>query len=131
MSEIPPPPAPPVLSRRERELMDILYRLGEATVGAVRDEMAAPPSYSAVRAALNTLASKGHARHRRDGRAYVYRPAAPVGAARTSALRRVVASFFGGSAAKTAVALVELEGLEADELAELKAAIARAEAAGS
>jgi predicted transcriptional regulator len=119
-----------VLSRRERELMDILYRLGEATVGVVRDEMTAPPSYSAVRAALNTLESKGHARVRREGRAHVYRPARPVQEVRTSALKRVVSAFFGGSAAKTAVALVELEGLDSDELAELKAAIARAEQEG-
>lgn len=117
-------------SRREREVMDIVYRLERATVADVRAEMADPPSYSAVRALLGTMVDKGHLRQDRAGRAYVYAPAKPVTEARASALRRVLGAFFGGSAAKAAVALVELEPLAADDLAALKQAIERAEAAG-
>lgn len=104
MSDSPPDP----LSRRERQIMDILYRLDEASVGAVRAEMADPPSYSSVRAALGTLVRKGHLVTREEGRAYVYRPVVEPRTARTSALRRVVENFFGGSPERAAVALIEL-----------------------
>jgi len=105
------PDAPPdPLSRRERQIMDVLYRLGEAPVAAVRDAMADPPSYSSVRAAMGTLVRKGHLQTREDGRAYVYRPVVEPEAARRSALRRVVDNFFGGSPTDAAVALIELSG---------------------
>ncbi len=122
--------ATPPLSRRERELMDILYRLDEGTVAAVRAEMADAPSYSAVRALLNTLVDKGHLQHRSEGRAYVYRPTRPREKAGVAALKRVVSAFFGGSVADAAVALVQLETLSDDELAGLRAAVAQAEQEG-
>ena len=100
------PPDP--LSRRERQIMNIVYRLGDAPVAAVRDEMPDPPSYSSVRAALGTLVRKGHLQTREEGRAYVYTPVVEPVTARRSALRRVVENFFGGSPADAAVALIEL-----------------------
>lgn len=100
--------APDPLSRRERQIMNILYRLEEASVGVVRAEMADPPSYSSVRAAMGTLVRKGHLTTREEGRAYVYRPVVEAKTARTSALRRVVENFFGGSPERAAVALIEL-----------------------
>jgi len=110
--------------------MDIIYRLDRATVADVRAEMPSPPSYSAVRALIRTLVDKGHLTHVQQGRAYVYSAVQPVDHARTSALRRVMSAFFGGSAAKAAVALVELDTIDPADLRELKAAIARAEGEG-
>ena len=118
------------LSRRERELMDILFRLGEGTVSQVRGEMVSAPSYSAVRALMNTLVDKGHLAHRQQGRAYVYTPLQAREEAALSALRRVVSAFFGGSPAQAAVALVGLEDLDPDELAALRQAVAQAEEDG-
>ena len=120
----------PQLSRRERELMDIVHRLGRATVAEVRAEMMSPPTYSAVRALMCTLETKGHLRHAQEGRAYVYSPSQAPSEARAHALQRVVSAFFGGSAAKAAMALVQLEDLDPDELDGIKAAIARAEEQG-
>lgn len=118
------------LSRREREIMDIVYRLGRATVAQVRAEMSSPPGYSSVRTLMGVLEGKGELTHAQEGRAYVYRPARPLVEARTSAVQRVVRAFFGGSVGEMAVALVEQSSLSAEELAELKAAIARAESEG-
>jgi BlaI family penicillinase repressor len=85
------------LSRREREILDILHRLGQATVAEVRDLLPEPPSYSAVRSILRILGEKGHVRFREDGKRYLYSPVeAPQSAAR-SALQQVVQNFFGGS----------------------------------
>ena len=114
------------LSRRERQIMGIVYRLGRASVAEVRDAMADPPTYSAVRALMGTLVDKGHLAHRRDGRRYLYSPVVPAEQASASALRRVVTDFFGGSAADAALALVSEAGLDSDELAALEAAIAEA-----
>ena len=118
------------LSRRERQIMDLVYRLGRASVNDVRDGMADPPSYSGVRALMGTLVDKGHLVTERDGRRYLYRPTVPADQARASALRRVVTSFFGGSAAEAALALVSDGALEADELEALEAAIAEARGEG-
>ena len=85
------------LSRREREILERLYRLGHATVADVREQLAEPPSYSAVRSILRILGEKGHVRFREDGKRYLYSPVeAPQSAAR-SALHQVVQNFFGGS----------------------------------
>jgi len=123
---------PDPLSRRERQAMDILYRLGEAGVGRVREEMADPPSYSAVRALMSTLLDKGHVLHRREGTRYLYRPAQPRSQARRSALSRVVDAFFDGAPASAAGALLEMsEGaLPPGELDRLRALVAQAEAEG-
>lgn len=115
------------LSRRERELMDIVYRLGHATVAQVREGMAQPPSYSAVRALLRTLETKGHLVHHQEGRAYIYAPVHSAREAGSQALRRIVSAFFGGSAVRAAMALVTLEDIDPAELVELQEAIHRAE----
>lgn len=120
------------LSRRERQIMDAIYRVGEATAQDVLDQITDPPSYSAVRALLRILESKGHVRHRRDGPRYVYQPTVPRDRARTSALRQIVRTFFDGSAGAAAAALLDLsrDDLTADELAQLEALVERARQEG-
>src|SRR2546421_6066171 len=103
------------LSRRERQIMDILYRGGRATAGEVMDQLAGDPSYSTVRTQLRVLEDKGHVRHEEEGLRYVYMPAVPRHAARKSALRHLVDTFFDGSAEKVVTALV---GGEASRLSE-------------
>jgi predicted transcriptional regulator len=111
------------LSRRERQIMDLVYRMGTASVREVRSAMEDAPSYSGVRALMATLVDKGHLRTRRDGRRYLYEPTVEPQRAGSSALRRVVRNFFGGSAADAALALVSEGELGPDELAALQAAI--------
>lgn len=118
------------LSRRERQILDILYAKNSATAAEVRDAMADPPSYSAVRALLRILEEKGHARHENQGTRYVYVPSVPRESARHSALTRLVATFFDGSAAQAAAALVDSGSLSDDELTRLSAAIERARKEG-
>ena len=101
---------PKQLSRREREIMTIVYRLGQATVGEVLEAMDDPPSYSAVRSTLNILENKGHLAHRHRGNQYVYLPTVDRAAARRSALEQLVMTFFDGSAADAATALLEVRG---------------------
>ena len=88
------------LTRREREIMDILYRLGRATAAEVRAAMAEPPSYSAVRALLRLLEERGHITHTQSGLQYVYAPVVPKRSARKQALMHLVRTFFGGSVRK-------------------------------
>ena len=88
------------LSRRERQIMDILYARGEAAVAQVHEDMADAPSYSAVRALLAILEKKGHVRHREEGERYVYMPATAREKAAKTALERVIEVFFGGSLEK-------------------------------
>lgn len=118
------------LSRRERQIMDIVYRRGRASVTDVHLELPDPPSYSAVRALLGTLQQKGHLAHEREGKKYVYRPIVAADAARLSALRRVVATFFDGSPVRAALALVSEADLGPDELEALEAAIQQAREEG-
>src|SRR5438270_10132755 len=94
------------LSRRERQIMDILYRGGRATAGEVMDQLAGDPSYSTVRTQLRVLEDKGHVRHEEGGLRYVYMPAVPRHAARKSALRHLVDTFFDGSSGKAVAALL-------------------------
>ncbi len=108
-------PSKPTLSRREREVMDILYRLGEGTVAEVIDELAAPPSYSAVRSTLRILEEKGHVEHREDGPRYVYVPAVGREKARRAALDHVVDTFFEGSAEQALAALLRRSDLDMSE----------------
>ena len=96
------------LTRRERQIMDILYRDGQATVGDVMAQLPDPPSYSAVRATLNVLEEKGHVRHRQDGPRYVYLPAVPRDRARRAALNHLLQTFFDGSAESAVVALLQM-----------------------
>src|SRR6478672_6557224 len=100
-------PSPASLTRREREIMDILYRRGRATAAEVLEDMADPPSYSAVRALLRILEEHGHARHVQDGPRYVYLPAVARNDARKTALSHVVTTFFDGSVEQAVAALVE------------------------
>ncbi len=95
------------LSRREQQIMDIVYALGEATVAQVLEEMADPPSYSTVRKQLTILSERGHLRHREENRKYIYRPTKTRGKAGKSALTRVVKTFYEGSLEKAVAALLQ------------------------
>ena len=127
-----PKPDAPSLTRREREIMDILHRRGRATAHDVLADLAEPPSYSAVRALLRLLEERGHARHVQEGQAYVYLPATSRGEARKSALAHVVRTFFAGSVEETVAALVESSRskLSQDELDRLADVIDRAKKEG-
>jgi predicted transcriptional regulator len=96
------------LTRRERQIMDILYRDGQATVGDVMAQLPDPPSYSAVRATMNVLEEKGHVRHRQDGPRSVSLPAVPRDRARRAALNHLLQTFFDGSAESAVVALLQM-----------------------
>lgn len=96
------------LGRRERQIMDAVFRLGRASVSEVRAEIADPPTYSAVRGMLNHLEEKGYLQHERDGLRYLYRPTLAHDDARRSALRHMVRTFFHGSPGEAAAALLEL-----------------------
>ena len=98
------------LSRRERQIMDILYRRGRATAGEVMEELTGDPSYSTVRTQLRVLEEKGHIHHEEHGLRYVYMPAVPRHAARKSALRHLVDTFFDGSSEQAVAALLGGEG---------------------
>jgi BlaI family transcriptional regulator, penicillinase repressor len=122
-----------VLTRRERQIMDILYRRGRATAAEVMADLSGQPSYSTVRTQLRVLEEKGHVRHEEQGLRYVYMPALPRHAARKSALRHLVDTFFDGSAEKTVAALLGGEGarLSEDELNRIADLIARARKEGA
>jgi predicted transcriptional regulator len=113
-----PDPVDVVLTRRERQIMDVLYRRGHATAAEVRAELPDAPGYSSVRKLLEILEAKGHVRHDVDGPRYVYTPAEAPERARRSALRRLLDTYFGGSPSHVVAALLELEGpaLSAAEL---------------
>ena len=96
------------LSRRERQIMDVLYRRRSATVAEVLEEMADPPSYSAVRATLRVMEEKGVVGHRQEGPRYVYEPVVEPEKARRAALRDLVRTFFEGSTEQALVALLEI-----------------------
>lgn len=95
------------LSRRERQIVDALFRLGRASAAEVRAELPEAPSYSAVRALLRILEEKGHVRHEQDGPRYVYMPTVARDSAKKSALRHLVQTFFEGSAAQAMSALLD------------------------
>jgi predicted transcriptional regulator len=99
---------PEVFSRRERQIMDIVYRLGRATAAEVLAELPDPPSYSAARAALRVLEEKGHLRHVREGVRYVYEPATEREKASQSAARRLLETFFDNSAERAVAALIDV-----------------------
>ena len=120
-------PKPSALSRRERQIMDILYRLERASVGEVLAKMPGKPSYSTVRAQLRVLEEKGHVRHEELGLRYVYVPAVSREAARRSALRHLVETFFDGSTEKVVAALLggEVARISPEELDRLARLIAK------
>ena len=103
------------LSRRERQIMDFLFRVGRASAADVLEGIPEPPSYSAVRAMLRTLEEKGHVRHEEEGRAYVYLPTTRVESARRSALAHLLRTFFDNSAEQAMAALLDLRGTKMSE----------------
>ncbi|HKE43206.1 MAG TPA: BlaI/MecI/CopY family transcriptional regulator [Steroidobacteraceae bacterium] len=114
----------PHLSRRERQIMDIVYRLGSATAAEIRAQLPDPPSYSAIRALLRILVEKQHLQHREDGPRYVYSPTVSRRKARAGALTQLVDTFFDGSASQAVSALLgssrgKLSEAELDELSAL------------
>ena len=96
------------LSRRERQMMDILYQRGRATAQEIMEALPDPPTYSAVRAKLRVLEEKGHVRHQEEALRYVYLPVVARESARKSALRHMVTTFFAGSVQDTVAALLDL-----------------------
>jgi predicted transcriptional regulator len=120
------------LPRREREIFELLCSIGEATAVAVREAMSDPPSHSAVRTLLARLEARGLVRHHAVEQAYVYTPVPQPAKVRESALRQLVKTFFNGSAASAATALLGLsKSLDADELDALQRAIDEARERGS
>jgi predicted transcriptional regulator len=120
------------LSRRERQIVDILYRRGNATVAEVMEEIPDPPSYSAVRTTLRILEEKGHVTHVEDGPRYVYSPSVAPDSARRDALRHLVRTFFDGSPERAAVALLKMSDtvLSEDQVERVRREIHRAEEDG-
>jgi BlaI family penicillinase repressor len=103
-------PGPTALSKRERQIMDALYRLGRGTVAEILGQMRAATSYSTVRAQLRVLEEKGHVRHEDQGLRYVYVPTVPRHAARKTALKHLLDTFFDGSPASLMTALLGSDG---------------------
>src|SRR4051812_29345175 len=120
------------LSRRERQIMDAIYRRGQATAAEVLEDLPDPPSYSAVRAMLRVLEQKGHLRHEQQGLRYVFLPTVPREKARRSALKQLVRTFFDGSTEQTVAALLDLSAsrLSDAELDRLSHLIERARKEG-
>jgi predicted transcriptional regulator len=99
-----------VLSRRERQIVDILYRRGRATAAEVMEDLPGDSTYSTVRTQLRVLEEKGHIRHDQEGQRYVYSPAVPRGTVRRSALKHLVETFYEGSVEQAVAALLGGEG---------------------
>ena len=120
------------LSRREREIMEVIYRRGQATAAEVLEDLPDPPSYSAVRAMLRVLEEKGHLRHDQQGPRYVFLPTVPRDQARRSALQQLVHTFFDGSTEQAVAALLDQSDrtLSDAELARLARLIAQARKEG-
>lgn len=112
----------PALGHRERQIVEAVYRLGEASVGEVLHELQEPPSYSTVRAMLGSLVDKKVLKFRRDGKRYLYRPAIAAEFARKSALENLLATFFAGRTSDAVAALLDVSGgeLSDEELREIK-----------
>jgi len=122
-----------VLTRRERQIMDILFRRGRVTAAEVMSELPGNPSYSTVRTQLRVLEEKGHVRHDEEGLRYVYMPAVRVHTARKSALKHLVDTFFDGSAEKAVAALLggAAAKVSAEELDRIADLIAKARKGGA
>ena len=120
------------LSRRERQILDILYQQGRATAAEVRASLPDPPGYSAVRAMLRVLEQKGHVRHQEQGLRYVFVPTVPRETARRSALRHLLDTFFHGSAEQAVAALLDASDsrLSDEELDRLQQVIEKARKEG-
>lgn len=125
-------PKPETLSRREREMMNIIFARGRATATEVMEALADPPSYSAVRATLRILEQKGHLKHQHDGTRYVYLPTVNRDKVRLSALDQLLTTFFDGSAANVVATLLERQKdkMTSDELDRMSDLIADARKEG-
>jgi predicted transcriptional regulator len=124
--------SPSHLSRRERQIMDIVYKLGRATVGEVMERLSGNPAYSTVRAQLRVLEEKNHLVHEEHGLRYVYLPKVPREVVRKSALKHLIDTFFEGSAGEAVAALLGKEGFKVsdDELARISELIQHAKKEG-
>ena len=122
----------PKLSRREREILEILYQRGKSTAADVRAAIADPPSYSAVRALLRILEEKGHVRHQAEQLRYVYLPVVPRNKAKRSEVKRLLDTFFEGSPEQVVAALLDVSStrLTHDELDRIAALIDQARKEG-
>ncbi len=123
-------PFPPALSRRERQVLDVLHRLGRATAAEVRTALDDPPSDSAVRTHLRILEEKGHATHEKDGPRYVYLPAVATEQAGKGALQHLVQTFYKGAPLRAAAALLDDGALSDSDLDRLAALIEQARQSG-
>jgi BlaI family penicillinase repressor len=121
-----PKPLTHKFSRREREIMDVLFSLGAAAAEDIRARLTDPPSYSAVRAMLVRLEAKGHIKHHEQGLRYVYAPTTSPATARKAALKQYLGTFFGGSLGDMVTSLVRQESWTDQELETLQEEIARA-----
>ena len=121
------------LTRRERHIMDILFRLGRATADEVMRELSGEPTSSTVRTQLRVLEGKGHVRHEEVGRRFVYMPIAPRATVRRSALRHLIDTFFDGSTEKVVAALVggDVTRLTEDELSRIAGLVEKAKKGGA
>ena len=125
--------APPDVSRRERQILDVLYRTGRATVAEIQQAIPSPPGYSAVRTLLRILEEKGHVRHEQDGARYVYLPCVERDRAKRSAMRHLLHTFFEGSTTQAITALIDEDSntLSGDDWQRLADMIERARKAGA
>jgi len=116
------------LSRRERQIMDVLYEKGRATAAEILAALPDPPSYSAIRALIKVLEDKGHVRHQEDGPRYVFTPSVPRAKARKNAVKHLLQTFFDDSAAEAVASLLGASAgkLKPEELDKIEDLIARA-----
>jgi BlaI family transcriptional regulator, penicillinase repressor len=121
-------PTHAALTRRERQIMDVLYRRGRATAAEVMEDVPGEPNYSTVRTQLRVLEDKGHVRHEEQGPRYIYMPAVPRRAARKSALKHLMETFFDGSAEQVVAAVLggEAARLSDDDLKRIAELVAKA-----
>jgi len=119
------------LSRRERQIMDVLFTRGKASAAEVQQALPDPPSYSAVRALLRILEEKGHVRHEEDGPRYVFAPRLDKEKAQQSAVRHLVQTFFDGSAEQAMAALLDTRTLSHEELVRMALLIEEARKEGA
>jgi predicted transcriptional regulator len=122
----------PALTRRERQIMDILYRRGRATAGEVMEDLPGEPNNATVRTQLRVLEEKGHVQHEEEGLRYVYFPTVPRTAVRKSALKHLVDTFYDGSTEKVVAALLGVEGskLSPEELDRIAGMVEKARKGG-
>ena len=123
----------PLLTKRERQIMDALYRLGRATAAEIMDGVPGAPGYSTIRTQLRVLETKGHVKHEEQGLRYIYMPTVPRHSARKSALKHLVDTFFDGSPEHAVAALLGGEGskLSDEQLQRIAAMIAKARKEGA